>query len=367
MRGVFASLGSQREWCRRNGSPFLAQLLERAEEDLRQGGVLREVCAPWTGRVTPDDAFALRLAGALHHLALSGRHPALAAAYPQADAAWDMARLWPLAGAALASELAQVIAFMRSPPQTNETNRAGGLAPAFLYLAERGAPEPFHFLELGASAGLNLHWDRFRYAYRPWGRDSGPGPRVSTEVEGDLPPWRPLAIASRRGCDQAPVDPSDPADRLRLRSYVWADQRERLARLDAALDLAAASEVRVERADAAAWIAARLAGELPRGTTVVYHSVFFQYPPPATRAAIADAIADAGARASAERRLAWVRFEPADTWRSPKGDASASAMQVDVVCWEGARWEGQAAQRTLLGEVHAHGHSLTWRPRPASL
>ena len=53
--------------------------------------------------------------------------------------------------------------------QTNEVQRAWGLLPAFLSVADA---RPFDLLELGPSAGLNLLWDRYSYRYSTgrWGQ-----------------------------------------------------------------------------------------------------------------------------------------------------------------------------------------------------
>ena len=74
--------------------------------------------------------------------------------------------------------------------------------------------------------------------------------------------------------------------------------------------LALANDVRVERADAAVWIADRLARRARDAATIVYHSIFLQYPPREARAAIVDAIQRAGAEATPDAPLAWVRLEP---------------------------------------------------------
>lgn len=83
----------------------------------------------------------------------------------------------------------------------------------------------------------NLNWDRFAYSYPAWGRAAVAGPMIPTQVEGPAPRWRDVAIASRAACDQNPLDPANADDRLRLRSYIWADQMARMERLNAALEL----------------------------------------------------------------------------------------------------------------------------------
>ena len=161
-----------------------------------------------------------------------------------------------------------------------------------------------------------------------------------------------MSLNSRAACDQYPVDPSNPDDRQRLQSYIWADQPARLERLDAALELAHKSGLKVEKADAAGWIEQKLSGDLPQGTTVIYHSVFFQYPPKDVRQAIGDAIEKAGNRVSGERRLAWVRFEPDAVIGGPRGSTRYVLNTVN--------WDGVGRHETTLADVDPHGRSLRW-------
>jgi len=350
MTTVLEEFRLQAHFCEDFGSHFTAQLLTRAAENIEAGGIVARLTADWPGHARAD-AVSLRVAGALHAAALTGRDAMLAVEYPHATATWSMDRVWPLAENFLRREEAWVRAFMKSPPQTNETARATGLASAFMWLAQR-LPQPFHMRELGASAGLNLNWDRFAYAYPAWGRASIIGPMMPTTVTGQLPSWRDIAIASRAACDQNPLDAANADDRLRLRAYVWADQSARLERLNAAMELSRETGIKVEKADAAAWVAARLAGDLPPGTSVFYHSVFLQYPPLEVRKAIAAAIEEAGARARGDAHLAWVRFEP-DSVIS--GDRSSARYVLNVVTWaNGERTE------TTLADVDPHGRTMSW-------
>lgn len=349
MTTVLEEFRLQSRFCADFGSRFTAELLARAADDIEAGGIVARLTADWPGHPRAD-AVSLRVAGALHAAALTGRDALLAVAYPHADADWSMNRVWPLADDFLRREEAWVRDFMTSPPQTNETARSTGLACGFLWLAQR-APQPFHMLELGASAGLNLNWDRFAYAYPAWKREGVIGPMMPTQIDGAAPVWREIAIASRAACDQNPLDAANAADRLRLRAYVWADQAARLERLNAAIELARETGVKVQKADAAAWVRERLDGELPVGTTVVYHSVFFQYPPLAVREAIAAGIEEAGARTRGERCLAWVRFEP----ESVIGRRDSTRYVLNVVTWK----DGQRSEATLA-DVDPHGRTMRW-------
>jgi len=190
--------------------------------------------------------------------------------------------------------------------QTNEVSRCAALLGGFLLVAE-ATGLPLRVLELGSSAGLVLRWDAYRY--------EGPGRAFgdpASPVRLDFPP--PLdvtaTVAERRGCDLNPLDPTDEDTRLTLLSYVWPDQRWRLALLQAALDAAASVPVVVDRAFAGDWLAERLAEPAEGRATVVFHSIVMQYLPEAERARVEELLHEAGARATPSAPLAWLRMEP---------------------------------------------------------
>lgn len=88
--------------------------------------------------------------------------------------------------------------------------------------------------------------------------------------------------------DRNPLDVRDPATRARLAAYVWVDQRERSARLEAALDLAAADPPPIDQADAADWLETKLSTAPEAGVCrVVMHTIAYQYFPPEGRLAFA--------------------------------------------------------------------------------
>lgn len=318
----------QAGYCADYGSPFMADLLDELARDIASGGPTAAVVAGWP-RAPLTDALALRVAGALHAGALSGRDPALAAEYPAAQPAWDIARVMPLARAFLARERDWVAGFVASAPQTNETRRTIALLAGFLDLAAR-FDQPFELYEIGASAGLNQHWDRFAYHTDSWRWGDG-DVRIATRWTGPPPPVHAVPrIRARAACDLNAIDVRDPDQRLRLRAYIWADQAERLARFDAAAALAIDRGVTVERCDAADWLEARLPRRAPDAVTVVYHSVFYQYPRRETRQRIAQAIERAGE--ATPTPLAWLRLEPEAVLGGPR---DSTRYVVDLVTWPG--------------------------------
>jgi hypothetical protein len=340
---VIAHFREQAMYCAMFGSPFTAQLIERMADDLEAGGPVADLVGGWEGSPRAD-ALSLRLCGALHAAVLTGRDPALAAAYPAQTQDWRMEAVWPLARAFLVDEQAWVRAFIKSAPQTNETRRSIALLAAFLTFAGewRG---PVDMLEIGASAGLNLSWDAFAYRTTTWSWGANSPVVIDTDWIGTPPPVNAhLTVRDRAACDLNPLDIRDDAQRLQLRSYVWPDQADRLARFDGAVALALERDVRVERADAADWLKRKLDARAPDAATIVYHSVFLQYPPAEARAAIRTAIESAAARATKAAPLAWVRVEPEALFDGPR---DSPRLVIDLITWPGG-------ERRILG--HTDGH-----------
>ena len=340
------SLRLQAQACLALGSPFNAQLLELAAEDCNADGPTAALLAPWTGqdlRALMAAAVPLRLLGALHDLVLSGEAPALADAYPQPGKAFDAGSAWREARRAMAEHADRLAAFMDHEPQTNEVRRSAALLGGFLTVAKQTGL-PLRCFEIAASAGLNLSWDRYRYdlSGASWGPESPV--LLPSDWSGALPLDAQVRVVHRQACDRRPVDLKDPVQRRRLTAYVWPDQFDRLERIRAAIDVALNNDVIVEAADAVDWTA-RSAAPTPGAATVIYHSVFWQYMPAESQAALRQAIEYLGASATHDAPLAWLRMEP-----PPENMA---IMEVRLTMWPGG-------EERVLAVVHAHGASARW-------
>lgn len=289
--------------CARLGSPLYAGLLEQAAVDVEAGGPSWEVLRGH-GADPPGSALALRLMGAVNRLVLAGEEPA-------ALDGWEQLR------EVLGRRAGDLRELVELPVQTNEVGRSTPLLFGFLAVAaETGLP--LRLLELGASAGLNLNWDRYRYEADGFGWGPAASPLrlewrflrpMDAENAARLPDS--VEVAAREGCDAAPIDPASEQGRATLLAYVWPDQARRLERLRRALGVAAEHPVPVARARAAEWARQRLSAPAGGAATVLFHSVFIQYLPAGERAALIAAIEAAGARASASAPLAWLRLEGA--------------------------------------------------------
>jgi hypothetical protein len=291
--------------CRYLGSPLYAELLDRAAEEVVAGDAVYGVLCGHEDDPGPS-ALALRLMGAVHRLVLRGDAPELAAHYHSPGGRPGDA--WPHFVAVLRDHRGELRRLVENPVQTNEPGRCVALLGGFLEVA-RVTGKPFRLLEVGASAGLNLRFDRYRYELgsESWGPPDSPLLIRSRLAGAGRPPLdAPLRVASRAGCDPRPVDPRTEEGRLTLTSYVWPDQPGRLERLRAALEIARDVDAPVARARAADWIEARLAQPAPGAVTVVFHSIVMQYLPDEERERFEAAVEAPSAG------VAWLRMEPAD-------------------------------------------------------
>ncbi|MDT0309910.1 DUF2332 domain-containing protein [Streptomyces sp. DSM 44917] len=339
--------------CELLDSPLYAALLRRAAEDIREGGPCATAVARY-GEAALDDALPLRLLGAVHALALTGRAPALAAHYPSAGGAFDPGEpdaAWPAFREAVAREPEWITSWLSRPPQTNEVGRSNLLLTGLLH-AVPAAQRPVRLFELGSSAGLNLRVEQFRYEGGgfAWGPPDSPV-RLTGAWEGGAPGWLPeaaarhpaLRIVERRGCDPDPIDPLGAEGALALRAYVWPDQEGRMRRLEGAIQVAAKVPATVEAAGADEFLGAV---ELEPGTvTVVWHSVMRQYVPAARWAAAEAELARLAAAATPEAGFAHIAFEP----RAVRGKPGF---------WLSVR-SGREPER-LLALAHPHGVPARW-------
>ena len=330
--------------CHQMGSPLYGRLLRAAADDAEAGGpvwsVLQTHVAPGRG-----DALALRFMAAVHRLVLTGSAPALAIHYPSVGGDPGLSGAWEAFRDLVAREADTVRALAAHPCQTNEVGRSAPLMFGFLETAAL-TRLPFRLLEVGASAGLNLRWDHFRYSGggAAWGPADSP-----VDLSGswtDAPPFADarIEVVERRGCDLRPLDPGRAEDRLKLQSSVWADQAARFARLRGGLELAARVPASVDAMSLHEWLPGQLAQPRAGVATVVYHSVVSEYLPDEARRAFHATLEEAGARATAEAPLAWVRLEPASSIRE-----HAVTLRL---------WPGGEERRLALAGAHGAGVRL---------
>jgi hypothetical protein len=297
----------------------------------------------WEGDVGPaGQSVPLRTAGALHALVLDKADPALTAAYPPAQVPDDT--LWAAIEAAFERHEARIMAALDRAPQTNEIRRSAALLPALWWLQERVGARPIELSELGASAGLNLMLDRF--AIKTPGGVAGPADspvQLRPEWRAPPPAARRLEVLDRAGMDLHPIDAGAPADALRLMSYLWPDQPNRMAMTRGAIGM---GPRRPDEGDAAPWLDRRLASRTLGRLHVVYTTIAWQYFPAETQRACTRSLERAGPRATADTPLAHLALE---------ADGRRDGAALTVRLWP------HAPDPTLLARADFHGRWVDWR------
>ena len=325
--------------CASLGSPFMGKLMQLCAERPWPEGQITDRIFTWQGDISPlGQSVPLRLAGALHALCLQG-HPVLTTVYPPQSVTDDT--LWDAVRTTLVNDAAHIDTWLDSAPQTNEVRRAAILIAVGHLLCDRYGL-PIRTSELGASGGLNLHWDS--YALQLGDLHFGnadPALTLTPDWSGPLPPRTPLAVTSRSGVDLNPLDPSDPDHALRLQAYLWPDQPERLALTRAAISAAKTS---VKKGDAIDWLAGQLAHQQGQ-LHLIYSTVAWQYFPTEKQALGTKMIETAGTTATADTPLAWFGME---------NDGGTHGAALTLRLWPGdLRFE--------LGRADFHGRWVEWR------
>jgi hypothetical protein len=189
--------------------------------------------------------------------------------------------------------------------QTNEVRRSAILLPLLaLFAQQTGAP--LSLIEVGASAGLNLMWDRYCYVYQRDGHaytiappQDQPTLTLSCELRPTATPMPiPAALPSvawRAGIDINPLDVRD-ADTVRwLRALIWPEHHERRANFDQAIAQAQAAPPSIHHGDALDVLPPLIASLPPSAPLCVYHThVLYQFTP-SDRAALVEQLRTASA------------------------------------------------------------------------
>ena len=342
---MLRALLQQADSCRSLGSPMYSALFTDLAADYADGGRTYALLAGRSLRPV-HDAVPLRLAGAIHRVVLQGKDDRLARHYPS------------VGGKPAEDFTADFIGYMRdhlediesglsTQVQTNEVGRSVVHLVLSHWLTTLGIEE-FSLLEIGASAGLNLNFDKF---YGCFGQLRMGDPSSSLRFMGDwfsnapdVPRVSAVAI-NKRGCDISPIDVTQPDDEARLLSFVWPDQRLRLERLRNAIAIAKMHRPIVDQASADEWTAQQLA-RTSGHATLIFHSIVWQYLGTETQNRLKQAIHDAGKSATAAAPLVWARMEPA---------GAVADVQVDV--FDGTSTE---PRHFRLAEIGYHGQNMNW-------
>jgi hypothetical protein len=296
----------------------------------------------------PEGHFPLLLFAAVHYLVLGGLDHPLAAVYTGRSSADPV----PLFRDVCLSHREQIVDLLtRRRVQTNEVGRSALIGPALSTIADR-LRVPFAFVDVGASAGLNLRCDRYLLDYGARGSTGPPDAavRVACQVVGGNPPIRPSlpALAAAVGIDRSPVDVTDPDDARWLLACVWPETG-RLPRTELAISEAAVDPPPVLRGDAFEALPGAVRGLAPHVGVCVSTCWTFAYFPPDRRPAFTELLAGL----AGERPLVWLYGEGPGV--GPDFGESQDECVLGLVLFDRG-----APEPVLLAQVHPHGDWINW-------
>lgn len=327
-------------------------------EDWEAGGAVRRVCADYED-APRGSALQLRLLAGVFRLVLAGRAPELLPYYACLGGERPPEEAWPVMQRVVAEHVPELHEALTVAPQTNEVGRSAALLAGLFDLVAVTGVRRLRLLELGASAGLNLLLDRFHFSGQGWRWGPVESPlQLEDAVEGRVR-TEAFRVVARRGCDLEPVDPTTEEGRQLLTSFVWPFDLHRHARLAAALEIARAERVPVDRAGAGSWLPAQLAAAVAKDAkdaahaatepalTVVWQSITRLYWPPAEVATVDAALAAHG-REHPVARVS-MEFDHDGGAEVPAGQPEKPTVRSEL--W----WPGAETRRRLLGTAHDHG------------
>lgn len=287
---------------------------------------------------------------AVHYLLLQGEEHPLAAFYPTLSGrSTPEGDPFPLFREFCLDHADDIRRIMETRlVQTNEAARAAVLLPAFGRLSAREHGWPLGLVEVGASAGLLLMWQRYSYSYGggPLIGDSSSPVQLECEVRGAAPPVpaAPPDAACAIGVDLHPVDVTQHEETLWLQALVWPDQPERMERLHAAVDVARQHPPTVLQGDAVQLLPRLLDGVPADAAPVVFHCHTLNQFPQAAREEFATRLASY----SRQRRV----YELSLEGMSAGGEPEMRCIEYD---------KGERRADTLLALYHPHGRWIEWR------
>ena len=323
-------------------SPLYQHLAARIAEDHE---ILSVASHSRGGELIPNLFFA-----AVHFLLLHGvKHP-LSTFFPSVSSGGDGDPYSYFRSFCLENEERVLNLISSRRVQTNEVQRCACLLPAFELVARESSGRPLSIVDIGASAGLNLLWDRYGYNYGNGRRcgDASSSVQIPCTLRGELNPPIPEIlplVESRVGIDLNPLDVRNQEEMLWLRSLVWPEHARRAELLQQAIELAKMNPPKLIARDVLEALPVVLS-ELPTDATIcLFHShTVYQFPQE-----IRDRLSSQIAEYSRRRNLFEVSFE---WWRGR-----------DQPMLELNRFHDGTRNEQLLAYCNPHGEWMQWAYR----
>lgn len=239
--------------------------------------------------------------------------------------------------------------------QTNEVTRCANLLPAFELVSRRAERRPLALIEVGASAGLNLNWDRYGYRYDNLLMGDPRSPvQLACSLKGSrLPPFpevMPL-VTQRIGIDLAPLDPNHPLDVDWLLACIWPEEIQRYRLLTAAIKLARQYPPTLLEGDACELLPEVLASVPAEATVCLWHSYALMQGPTVVYERVVQQLLEA----SRTRTISHLSLE--------LDPARGQEPRLELFTYRG----GELASYDWLATCEVHGEAMEWHGFPTSV
>ena len=359
--------------------PLYHRLCAAASEDRDVAGLLLDA--------RPDQRIPNLVLAAVHHLLLGGAEDPLADWYGSVTphprpVGTGEADPWPHFRR-LALEAPEVRGSIAT--RATQTNEVGRCAPMLLALDRvarhapsviAGRPRSLGIVEVGASAGLNLLFDRYGYRYtadpnQARNRAGAVGelhtgsPLVlECELRGTVAPHLPDGfphVSSRIGLDLEPVDLHHRDQARWLVACQWPDQPERLHRTRTAIALAHGDLPTVARGDAVDDVAPLVRDVAPVALPVVTATWALSYLPEARQRAFVAELDRLGTERDLSLVFAEQPVEVPGLPVPPRPDGQPDGRPTALVA---VHWRDGVRAAERLADQHPHGTWLEWVAAP---
>lgn len=245
----------------------LSSRISEDEEILELSGYARE------GQPVPN-----LLLGAVHYLLLKGYQHSLKEYYPSMVSRPKDYQEAFLPFKDFCREYKEEIRHLLETKlvQTNEVRRCAYLFPAFSFVYEK-MNKPLALIEIGTSAGLQLMWDHYSYAY---GTEEIYGNidstvKLTAEIKGDDAPKLQQGtppVSRRIGLDLHINNWADEEDYLWLNALIWPEHEDRRQVFEKAAEYVKASSIDFIEGDGIELLPS-IAGEIPEDSVLcVFHT-----------------------------------------------------------------------------------------------
>ena len=234
--------------------------------------------------------------------------------------------------------------------QTNSINRSAYLMPILSSSFQQG--DSVTLIDIGTSSGLTLNFDKYEYWYNGIHHVGDSTVKINSKIlEGGLPPFDTgIRIVRKIGLDQNPLDVTDRDNALWLKALIWPDMTERFARIEAAIDLANHSNLKLKKAQSPEDFR-EILDEVPNHENLfVYHThVLYQFTKP-ERTAFREMLE----RVGQNRDFVYVAVEGSQVFDNKA--YSTGRVLIEKTVYR----NGKGASR-IIGETNGHATWIRWK------